>query len=164
MILCELFYSVPGLSLCLFFCHVAPESKDLMFMETSALDSTNVEAAFNDVLSGSSVSTPKHLHLLVSSLTDLLTLTTSSHPNQGGQQAGDPRLHQRRDPVQPHRSHRRPGEEGGLLQELLTDHCRFWIGSWDTQVKLQGQKHTHKNQVSTLIIHMDSFSTNKGTI
>uniref|UniRef100_H3CHM7 Ras-related protein Rab-25 n=1 Tax=Tetraodon nigroviridis TaxID=99883 RepID=H3CHM7_TETNG len=29
----------------------APEAKGLMFMETSALDSTNVEAAFNEVLS-----------------------------------------------------------------------------------------------------------------
>lgn len=32
-----------------------PEKKSLMFMETSALDSTNVEAAFTDVLTGSSV-------------------------------------------------------------------------------------------------------------
>lgn len=29
-----------------------PEKKGLMFMETSALDSTNVEAAFNAVLTG----------------------------------------------------------------------------------------------------------------
>ena len=29
-----------------------PDKKGLMFMETSALDSTNVEAAFNEVLKG----------------------------------------------------------------------------------------------------------------
>lgn len=34
---------------------LAPEKKGLLFIETSALDSTNVEAAFSEVLSGSSV-------------------------------------------------------------------------------------------------------------
>lgn len=39
-----------------------PEKKGLMFMETSALDSTNVEAAFNEVLTGrGSVALLKHV-------------------------------------------------------------------------------------------------------
>lgn len=91
-------------------------------METSALDSTNVEAAFNEVLSGRCLlprAPPPG-----GSLIYLLILMTSSHPKEGGQPAGDPRLHQRRHLVQPHWSQWHPGEEGGLLQELLTDRCR----------------------------------------
>lgn len=34
------------------FAATIPDKKGLMFMETSALDSTNVEAAFNEVLTG----------------------------------------------------------------------------------------------------------------
>lgn len=75
-----------------------------MFMETSALDSTNVEAAFNEVLSGRCL-LPRVLTPPVGSLIHLLVLMTSSHPKEGGQPAGDPRLHQRRDLVQPHRGH-----------------------------------------------------------
>uniref|UniRef100_UPI003AAF7D27 ras-related protein Rab-25-like isoform X1 n=1 Tax=Centroberyx gerrardi TaxID=166262 RepID=UPI003AAF7D27 len=67
------------------------EKKGLMYMETSALESTNVEAAFNEVLTG-------------------------------GQQRGDPRLHQCRDSVQPHWTGQRgPGGAQVLLQERLTD-------------------------------------------
>uniref|UniRef100_A0A3Q3XMI8 Ras-related protein Rab-25 n=1 Tax=Mola mola TaxID=94237 RepID=A0A3Q3XMI8_MOLML len=44
------------------------EKKGLMFMETSALDSTNVEAAFNEVLTGESI--------LVTSAVDISPLST----------------------------------------------------------------------------------------
>ncbi|XP_071401758.1 ras-related protein Rab-25-like isoform X1 [Centroberyx affinis] len=68
------------------------EKKGLMYMETSALESTNVEAAFNEVLT------------------------------EGGQQRGDPRLHQCRDSVQPRQTGQRgPGAAQVLLQERLTD-------------------------------------------
>ncbi|XP_070777321.1 ras-related protein Rab-25-like isoform X1 [Enoplosus armatus] len=70
------------------------EKRGLMYMETSALESSNVEAAFTEVLT------------------------------EGGQQRGDPWLHQRCHPVRPHWAHRR-GAAGAqkVLHELLTD-CR----------------------------------------
>lgn len=51
--------------------------------------------------------------------------SVSSDPEEGGQQRGDAWLHQRRNPVQPHRAqHRHWGERTRLLQQLLTGGCR----------------------------------------
>lgn len=102
-----------------------PEKKGLMFMETSALDSTNVEAAFSEVLTGSSVNVSKHPQLIWGLwITYWFVLIISSDPKEGGQQRGDPWLHQCCNPVQSHRTHQRHRGEGQeLLQELLTDCC-----------------------------------------
>lgn len=97
-----------------------------MFMETSALDSTNVELAFIEVLTGCPAAPPTpvflSIHLLIFKFFALFILSsiTDSHPEKGGEQRSDARLHQRRHPVQPHHAHRDGREEPQLLQEFLT--------------------------------------------
>uniref|UniRef100_A0A3P8T5E3 Ras-related protein Rab-25 n=1 Tax=Amphiprion percula TaxID=161767 RepID=A0A3P8T5E3_AMPPE len=95
------------------------DKRGLMFMETSALDSTNVEAAFNEVLTGTGIQTQhQNTHLYLDLHRDLVCLPfSSSDPQESGQQRGDPWLHQRRDPVQPTRTEQRgAGGAQGLLQ------------------------------------------------
>lgn len=100
-----------------------------MFMETSALDSTNVENAFLEVLTGCPATLDFYSFQFTSSIilffhfafySSTSPSSTASHPAEGGQQTGDARLHQRRHSVQPHHAHRTPGEEPQLLQEFLT--------------------------------------------
>lgn len=106
------------------------ENKGLMFMETSALDSTNVEAAFNEVLTGDCRNVLSHPQFRWDLwFTYWFVPRVSSHSREGGQQTGDPRLHQCCDPVQHNRAQWGRGEEQNLLQELLMDQSHVKICS-----------------------------------
>lgn len=94
-------------------------------METSALGSTNVEAAFSEVLTGKGAQkehSHPHFDLCACWLPIFFVSVFSSDPYEGGQQRGDPWLHQCCDPLQPHWAKQRgTGGAQRLLQELITD-------------------------------------------